>query len=170
MLVCVNRRDPGHPLPCCGYERGMSVYDTLQELVLRHGLARSVLVTRTLCLSACQHGPTALVYPEQVWYGGLTAARARRIFHEHLLGGAAVEAFMLRTGEEGPKVAVDPVCGMEIDEATAAEMGVETLDYGGTTYYFCCPPCRRRFEAEPERYLARRPGDAGHEGHGGADA
>jgi xanthine dehydrogenase accessory factor len=39
--------------------------------------------------------------------------------------------------------AVDPVCGMTVSIAGARE----TLVRDGTTYYFCGPGCRRRFEA-----------------------
>lgn len=45
--------------------------------------------------------------------------------------------------------ATDPVCGMAVDPATAAASGT----YNGHTYYFCCPHCLQRFQADPERYL-----------------
>ncbi len=44
---------------------------------------------------------------------------------------------------------VDPVCGMEVDEAA----GALTAEYEGRTYYFCSPGCRTAFEETPERYL-----------------
>ncbi|MEQ8787722.1 MAG: heavy metal translocating P-type ATPase [Pirellulaceae bacterium] len=37
-------------------------------------------------------------------------------------------------------MAIDPICGMEVDEATGL-----TADRDGTTYYFCCEHCRRKF-------------------------
>ena len=43
----------------------------------------------------------------------------------------------------------DPVCGMEIDPATAAGKS----EYKGQTYYFCSPGCKRSFEKDPEKYL-----------------
>lgn len=46
-------------------------------------------------------------------------------------------------------VAVDPVCGMTVTIADAAE----TAEHDGITYYFCGPGCRRRFEEDAERYL-----------------
>jgi len=42
----------------------------------------------------------------------------------------------------------DPVCGMDIDPASAA--GSE--EYEGSTYYFCSQGCHERFRAEPEKY------------------
>ncbi len=47
--------------------------------------------------------------------------------------------------------AVDPVCGMQVDPATAAAK----TTFKGQTYYFCCTPCLKKFEANPEHYLAR---------------
>ncbi len=44
---------------------------------------------------------------------------------------------------------IDPVCGMKIDEKTAAGSSV----YKGKTYYFCAMGCKKAFDANPEKYL-----------------
>jgi YHS domain-containing protein len=44
---------------------------------------------------------------------------------------------------------VDPVCGMRIDSEEAAG----TIDYGGTTYYFCSQTCHDAFAADPTAYV-----------------
>jgi len=44
---------------------------------------------------------------------------------------------------------VDPVCGMEIDSATAAAH----MEHRGSTYYFCSKGCAAKFRSEPEKYL-----------------
>jgi Cu+-exporting ATPase len=49
--------------------------------------------------------------------------------------------------------AIDPVCGMTVDPATASD----SFDYQGKTYFFCNPSCRQRFAANPGRYLAGKP-------------
>ena len=51
-------------------------------------------------------------------------------------------------GHGGGK-AVDPVCGMSVDPATAAA----TREYGGVTYYFCNPGCADKFAQNPAAYL-----------------
>lgn len=51
---------------------------------------------------------------------------------------------------EAPDVAVDPVCQMEVEVATARH----TAGVDGTTYYFCCAQCRTSFLKDPARYLA----------------
>jgi YHS domain-containing protein len=45
-------------------------------------------------------------------------------------------------------MAKDPVCGMEVDEGTAAA----TVDHGGSTYYFCSKDCAEEFQENPEDY------------------
>jgi Cu+-exporting ATPase len=49
--------------------------------------------------------------------------------------------------------AIDPVCGMSVDPASARASCV----HEGQTYYFCCPSCLQRFQADPNRYLAAKP-------------
>jgi len=50
-----------------------------------------------------------------------------------------------------PAVAIDPVCGMKVDVATARHKA----DVDGVTYYFCGAGCRARFEKQPQDYLSR---------------
>ncbi len=52
-------------------------------------------------------------------------------------------------------MAIDPVCKMEVDEASAKWK----TEYRGKTYYFCAPGCKTAFEADPEKYLS---GGGGH--------
>lgn len=51
---------------------------------------------------------------------------------------------------EEPATAVDPVCGMTVEIATAADR----FEHEGVTYWFCATGCRRRFERDPAAYLA----------------
>ncbi|MBA5867840.1 MAG: heavy metal translocating P-type ATPase [Nitrospira sp. CR1.3] len=46
-------------------------------------------------------------------------------------------------------MAIDPICGMQVDPATAAGR----YDYKGVTYYFCAVSCLNRFKADPEQAL-----------------
>ena len=53
--------------------------------------------------------------------------------------------------ERESDTAVDPVCGMTVEVATAGHV----VEHGGTPYYFCCTGCRLAFEQEPEKYADR---------------
>jgi Cu+-exporting ATPase len=46
-------------------------------------------------------------------------------------------------------MAIDPVCGMEVDERSTQQKAI----HEGTTYYFCSKDCREEFEASPEDYV-----------------
>ena len=48
-----------------------------------------------------------------------------------------------------PAEAIDPVCGMTVAIEGAKEVAV----HEGVTYYFCGAHCRRRFEADPDRFV-----------------
>src|SRR5262245_54153871 len=50
----------------------------------------------------------------------------------------------VEAGSAEPERHVDPVCGMEVDPASAGA----TAGVGGTTYYFCSTGCRDHFLAE----------------------
>lgn len=52
-----------------------------------------------------------------------------------------------------PSSAVDPVCGMQVDIATARH----TADVDGVVHYFCCAGCRARFLEDPQQYRAHTP-------------
>jgi Cu+-exporting ATPase len=47
-------------------------------------------------------------------------------------------------------MAKDPICGMDVDPATAAGQS----EYGGTTYYFCAVGCKRKFDKDPAKYAS----------------
>ena len=55
-------------------------------------------------------------------------------------------------------MAIDPVCGMTVDEKKAAA----TSTYKGKTYYFCARGCKQQFDKEPEKFLNAKPGEHGH--------
>ncbi|MBI3040658.1 MAG: YHS domain-containing protein [Chloroflexi bacterium] len=46
-------------------------------------------------------------------------------------------------------MAKDPVCGMDVNEKTAAGKS----EHMGKTYYFCSPGCKKAFDANPSKYL-----------------
>ncbi|HKR85702.1 MAG TPA: heavy metal-binding domain-containing protein, partial [Terriglobales bacterium] len=48
--------------------------------------------------------------------------------------------------------AVDPVCGMTVNWATAKHK----FDYAGKTYYFCCAHCLQKFSTDPAAYGERK--------------
>src|SRR5215831_15439516 len=61
---------------------------------------------------------------------------------------------------DAPPKVTDPVCGMKVDPA-----GPIRSTYRGVDHVFCGRGCKAKFDADPERYLARRESPAGHVPH-----
>jgi xanthine dehydrogenase accessory factor len=92
--------------------------------------------------------PIAAKEPEEIALSILAQIVQRR--RETPVGADAGEA--RAAGQPAPKrTAVDPVCNMTVDPATASY----TSEYAGQTVYFCCGGCKQKFDGEPERYLRR---------------
>ena len=52
----------------------------------------------------------------------------------------------------------DPVCGMDVDTATAAGRS----EYKGQTYYFCGTKCKEKFDLNPAQYVGAGTPKSGH--------
>ncbi len=60
-----------------------------------------VLRNKVDCLRICEDGPIAVVYPEGVWYRGVTTEVLDLIIDQHLVGGRIVEEFTFATAPLG---------------------------------------------------------------------
>ena len=94
VLVCTNTRPPGNPKGSCGEKGSEALADELKALVKSRGLAARVMVNKTSCLKHCSRGITVAVYPENVWYGGVTEADAEAIARS-LEDGAPVTRLLM---------------------------------------------------------------------------
>ncbi|MCK5862930.1 MAG: NAD(P)H-dependent oxidoreductase subunit E, partial [Candidatus Hydrogenedentes bacterium] len=83
-----------HVLICAGAgcvaSGAHAVSAAMEEALKKHGLADEIDLIHTGCLGPCAVGPVAVVYPDGVFYQGLTPEDAEEIVIEHLLKGRPV--------------------------------------------------------------------------------
>jgi (2Fe-2S) ferredoxin len=95
VFVCVNERAPDNPKGCCLHRGAAAVREQFKKQLAERGLRGQVRANNAGCLDQCAHGVTVLVYPEQVWYGHVTAEDVSEIIERHIIGGEFVTRLML---------------------------------------------------------------------------
>lgn len=95
VFICCNQREPGHPRGCCDPDATDWLQKAFKKALAARGLTRRIRANRAGCLDQCEHGPTVVVYPEAVWYGGVTEADIDEIIDRHLMAGEPVERLRL---------------------------------------------------------------------------
>lgn len=87
---------------CADPAVGAASWERLKTLIREHSLENPerpegiVLRTKADCLRICQGGPILLIWPDGVWYGGVTPERIERIVEEHLIRGDVIEEWIVR--------------------------------------------------------------------------
>src|SRR5262249_39582868 len=67
-------------------EEGLRAWEVLKKEIKERGLSDCAR-TKVGCLRICCHGPTAVVYPEGIWYHGMTADRVPQLVQSHIVEG-----------------------------------------------------------------------------------
>ncbi|HTH39397.1 MAG TPA: (2Fe-2S) ferredoxin domain-containing protein [Rhodocyclaceae bacterium] len=91
ILVCTQGRPAGHPRGSCQEKGCVEVFNAFMAEFQKRNLFQEYLLTSTGCLGPCTLGPSILVYPEGVMYGGVKVEDVATIIDEHLLFDQPVE-------------------------------------------------------------------------------
>lgn len=115
--MCTNERGPDDARGSCSARGSAEVLAALKQKAHAAGLKRIVRVNRAGCLDQCARGVTVVVYPEGVWYGGVTLADVDELVERHLVGGEPLRRLEIPahelTGKESPPSLGKPDLGKE---------------------------------------------------------
>jgi len=94
LFICGNQRPGGHPRGCCDPGASESLQQAFKKALAERGLSGRIRANKSGCLDQCEHGPVVVIYPEALWYGGVTAADIPDIIHG-LVNGRPVDRLRL---------------------------------------------------------------------------
>ena len=95
VFICENVRPDGDPKGCCAAKRSHLIREAFKKEVKEKGLRGLVRPNQSGCLDACEYGPSMVVYPEGIWYGGVTPEDVPEIVNSHLINGKPVERLLI---------------------------------------------------------------------------
>lgn len=96
IFICENKRPDGHPRGCCLDKGSGEVRALFKKRLKELGLKSEVRANAAGCLDACEYGITVLVYPEQIWYGGVTVEDVEEIIQSHIISNKPVERLFIK--------------------------------------------------------------------------
>lgn len=91
VFVCTQSRPVDHPRGSCAAKGSEAVLQEFMQQFQQRQLWGRVSVAGSTCLGVCGTGPSVVVYPEGVMYGGVSKEDVTAIIEEHLLGDKPVE-------------------------------------------------------------------------------
>jgi len=100
----MNERPAGHPRGCCATKGAGEVLAAFKRAHRTRGLDARVRGNKAGCLDTCENGVSVVIYPEGVWYGGVTVADVEEIVESHVIGGKVVERLLQEEGSEPPRL------------------------------------------------------------------
>ena len=73
----------------------MALVAAFKKSIKDKGLSTEIRAQKTGCLEACEAGPSIVIYPEGVFYGGVQLSDVEEIVSEHLENNRIVERLVM---------------------------------------------------------------------------
>ena len=91
IFVCIKERPESHPRGCCLEKGSMDIRNRFVQLINQHGLKGKVRANKSGCLDVCEMGINLVIYPDNLWYTGVTEADVDEIFEKSVLNDDIVD-------------------------------------------------------------------------------
>ena len=94
IFVCCSTRLNGTVQGVCSKKEGQEILQNLVEEISDREIEDEVMVTHMGCAGLCTKGPVVMIYPQQTWYGNVSADDAEEIM-DALEEGITVERLVI---------------------------------------------------------------------------
>ncbi len=95
VFVCCNQREAGHPRGCCDPAGSEALRECFKKELKARGLNPEVRANSAGCLDQCELGPVVVIYPQAIWYGGVTPADVPRIVEQSIVRGEVLPDLLI---------------------------------------------------------------------------
>ena len=95
IFVCCNRRSDNHPRGSCDPDASETLRNAFKAAVAKRNLKPLVRANKAGCLDQCEHGPTVVIYPQGIFYGGVTVDDVDRIVEETIVQGRILDDLVI---------------------------------------------------------------------------
>lgn len=99
IFICTNQRAAGEK-KSCGEACGMELVKEFRKQMKDKNLNGRMRAQKSGCLDACEYGPSVVVYPEGIYYGGVTPNDVSEIVNEHLLNDRPVTRLIINFNDK----------------------------------------------------------------------
>ena len=89
IFICTNQRAEGQRISC-GEACGLELVQEFKKQFKEKGLGKDFRAQRTGCLDMCETGPSVVVYPEGIFYGGVKPSDVSEIVESHIINDIPV--------------------------------------------------------------------------------
>jgi len=95
IFMCVNERAADDPRGSCTAKGSKALQDLFKSELKRRKLDGLVRANKAGCLDACEHGPTVVIYPDEVWYRVKTESDVMEVMDRHIGKGEIVTRLLI---------------------------------------------------------------------------
>ena len=91
IFICTNDRGPDHPRGDCVKCGGADIRMRFVHLINKNGLKGKVRANKSGCLDVCEIGPAVVIYPQNIWYTGISVEDVDEIFEKSIIKDEVVD-------------------------------------------------------------------------------
>lgn len=95
IFVCTSCRTNGAQKGYCHQKDSVKIIGKFMEEIEDRDLSGDCMVSNTGCFGICNRGPIAVIYPQGIWYGGLSVDAVEEIMDQHIEGGGIAEKYQI---------------------------------------------------------------------------